>query len=94
VPLDWQSSQGGFVAENHVIALVAKQDTGWSPKLIANLMNSEVVNRLYRAISGATNVAVSEIIQLPLPDPEKLRAMLSVEVDINKAIRRAYGLSD
>lgn len=94
VPSEWQRSAGGFVAENHVIALIAKQGSPWSPKLIANLMNSEVVNRLYRAISGATNVAVSEISQLPLPNPEVLAAILSVEVDMNKAIRRAYGLSD
>lgn len=94
VPAGWQKSEGGFVAENHVITLIAKQDSLWSPKLIASLMNSVVVNRLYRAISGATNVAVSEIVQMPLPDPEKLRIAMVNEVDTDKAIRKAYGLSD
>ena len=94
VPDKWQRREGGFVAENHVITLIAKQDSQWSPKQIASLMNSVVVNRLYRAISGATNVAVSEMAQLPLPDPVALRAALATEIDIEKAIRKAYGLSD
>jgi len=94
VPDKWQRHEGGFVAENHVITLIAKQDSQWSPKQIASLMNSVVVNRLYRAISGATNVAVSEMAQLPLPDPVALRAALATEIDIEKAIRKAYGLSD
>lgn len=94
VPLEWQRQEGGFVAENHVIVLVAKQDSPWSPKQIAELMNSDVVNRLYRAISGATNVAVSEMTQLPLPDPALLHAALATEPDIEKAIRKSYGLSD
>ena len=94
VPEEWQKREGGFVAENHVITLIAKQDSQWSPKQIASLMNSMVVNRLYRAISGATNVAVSEMAQLPLPDPVALRAVLATETDIEKASRKAYGLSD
>ncbi len=94
VPQNWQAREGGFVAENHVIALIADQDSKWCPKLIASLVNSDIVNRLYRAISGATNVAVSEINYLPLPDPEKLKVALSQEVEINKAIRMAFGLND
>lgn len=94
VPDKWQRREGGFVAENHVITLIAKQDSQWSPKQIASLMNSVVVNRLYRAISGATNVAVSEMAQLPLPDPLALKAALATEVEFEKAIRKAYGLSD
>jgi len=94
VPDEWQHREGGFVAENHVITLISKRDSQWSPKQIASLMNSVVVNRLYRAISGATNVAVSEIAQLPLPDPVALRAALATEIDIEKAIRKAYGLDD
>jgi len=94
VPDEWQQREGGFVAENHVITLIAKRDSQWSPRQIAFLMNSVVVNRLYRAISGATNVAVSEMAQLPLPDPAALKVALGTEVDIERAIRKAYGLSD
>jgi adenine-specific DNA-methyltransferase len=92
VPRTWQAIEGGFVAENHVLALIANQDSVWSPELIASLVNSEVVNRLYRAISGATNVAVSEINQMPLPDPEKLMTAILNKVDIEKAVRMAFGL--
>ena len=92
VPRDWQAQEGGFVAENHVISLIARQESGWSPELIASLVNSEVVNRLYRAISGATNVAVSEINLLPLPDPEKLKMAISQKMEIDRAVRMAFGL--
>lgn len=92
VPKEWQAKEGGFVAENHVIALVAKDDSTWSPQVMADLVNSDLVNRLYRAISGATNVAVGEINELPLPNPADLKAAIAQNVEINAAIRIALGL--
>ena len=92
VPNEWQAKEGGFVAENHVIALVAKDNSTWSPQVIADLVNSDLVNRLFRAISGATNVAVGEINELPLPDPADLKAAMAQTAEINAAIRLALGL--
>jgi adenine-specific DNA-methyltransferase len=92
VPSKWQATEGGFVAENHVIALVATDMSTWSPQIMADLVNSEVINRLYRAISGATNVAVGEINELPLPDPAALKSALKKNSDINIAVRIAFGL--
>lgn len=91
IPNEWQTKEGGFVAENHVIVLVAKDSNAWSPQIIADLVNSDVVNRLYRAISGATNVAVGEINELPLPDPSDLKAAMEQNSDINIAIHIMLG---
>lgn len=94
VPVAWQQEHGGYVAENHVIVLQTVVDNPWPPDLMARILNSSVINRLYRSISGAANVSVSELIELPLPSPSKLRPALEHSQDINKAIREAFGLND
>lgn len=92
VPVAWQQEHGGFVAENHVIVLQTVAGNPWPPELMAMILNSPVINRLYRSISGAANVAVSELIELPLPSTSKLRKALEHNEDINKAISQAFGL--
>ncbi|MHB1098563.1 MAG: Eco57I restriction-modification methylase domain-containing protein [Burkholderiales bacterium] len=94
VPAAWQQEHGGFVAENHVIVLQTVAGNPWPPELMARILNSSVINRLYRSISGAANVAVSELIELPFPSTSKLRKALEHSEDINKAIREAFSLSD
>lgn len=94
VPVAWQQEHGGFVAENHVIVLQTFAGNPWSPELLARILNSSVINRLYRSISGAANVAVSELNELPLPSTSKLWEALEHNKDINKAIREAFGLSE
>lgn len=93
VPLEWLKAHGGFVAENHVISLIANDDCAVSPEILSALLNSSVINRLFKAISGATNVAVSELKELPLPDPHKLRKALVHNANINTAVREAFGIS-
>lgn len=93
VPIKWQQEHGGFVAENHVIVLQTFAGNSWSPELMARILNSSVINRLYRSISGAANVAVSELVELPLPSTSKLRKALERNDDINQAIRKAFGLT-
>jgi adenine-specific DNA-methyltransferase len=94
VPAKWQKQQGGFVAENHVIVMQTHKDNHWTPDMMASILNSPLINRLYRSISGAANVAVSELNELPLPDPAKLSQALGHNKDINIAIRVAFGLCD
>lgn len=92
VPAAWLKVNGGFVAENHVISLIANDDCAVSPEVLAALLNSTVINRLFKAISGATNVAVYELIELQLPDPNDLLNALVHNTDINAAVRVAFGL--
>lgn len=94
VPANWQKKHGGFVAENHVIVLQTDKGNPWTPELMAALLNSPLINRLYRSISGAANVAVSELNELSFPDPSKLSKALEHNVDINQAVRKAFGLSE
>lgn len=93
VPVAWQKEHGGFVAENHVIVLQTFDGNPWPPELMARILNSSVINRLYRSISGAANVAVSELIELPLPSTSKLQEALKKNEDMNQAIRQAFGLN-
>ena len=93
VPSDWQTSLGGFVAENHVIVLQSTPNKTWPPELMAKILNSVVLNRLYRSISGATNVSVSELRDLPFPDPSRLILALSMTQDIEVALKLAFGLN-
>ncbi|ABM39974.1 Eco57I restriction-modification methylase domain-containing protein [Polaromonas naphthalenivorans] len=93
VPRCWQTAHGGFVAENHVVVLQTQPGNRWTPALMAKVLNSAGINRLYRSISGASNVATSELLALPLPPPRELDEALSRTEDIDEAIRIAFGLA-
>lgn len=93
VPVPWQQEHEGFVAENHVIVMQTQPCNSWSPELMAKLLNSSSINRLYRSISGASNVAISELMELPLPAPSKLEEALAMTEDLDVAVRIAFGLA-
>lgn len=90
VPKSWLEQYGGFVSENHVIALEKTDDSPWNPGELALLLNSATVDRVFRAISGASNVALFELNELPLPDPAVLRAQLTDTDDLEQAVLQAY----
>ena len=74
---------GGFVGENHTVIL---EKIVTKPVLTANkmakLLNGYMADRYFRSISGATNVSVFELKQLPLPDP----GLLKHHLDNNKSM--------
>jgi len=77
VPSTLLKRYGGFIGENHTVIL--EQESGralLSPGELVELFRSTPVDRYFRCISGATNVSVFELSQLPLPDPAWLRAKL------------------
>jgi adenine-specific DNA-methyltransferase len=86
---------GGVVGENHVIFIEKVKDDMAIPinKLIA-ILSSKPVDRLFRTISGAVNVSISEINQLPLPNPNAIAIAITNAIedsnDINAAILEAY----
>lgn len=93
VPIELQAEFGGVVGENHVCFLEqANDDRGISPELLAQILRTETVDRLFRCISGATNVSAYELQHLPLPDPQKLLAAMAQGLDIEAAVRQAYDL--
>lgn len=79
-----------YVCENHVIALLKEKQSEWQPHEIAALLRTSSVDRLYRAISGSSNVGTYELGQLPLPCPSRLRAELSKGLDMESAMRGAF----
>lgn len=93
VPAELFTEFGGVVGENHVCFLEqADGDCEISPELLAQILRTTTVDRLFRCISGATNVSAYELQHLPLPDPKKLLAAMARGLDIEAAVRQAYGL--
>ncbi|WP_236747549.1 MULTISPECIES: HsdM family class I SAM-dependent methyltransferase [Achromobacter] len=84
---------GGFIGENHVVIIEAVSDKpALPPTKLAKLLSAHVVDRYFRCISGATNVSVFELNQLPLPDPQALRAALIDGASMDDAVRLTFGL--
>jgi hypothetical protein len=57
-----------------------------SPSQLAELLACPQIDRLFRCISGATNVSVFELNQLPLPDPSALKRRLSAGLSVAQAL--------
>lgn len=92
VPRAMQNEHGGVIGENHVNFLVAKNGSAVPPELVARILASEPVDRLFRCRSGATNVSVYELTQLPLPDPDVVRTELAAGADIDAAVCAGFGI--
>lgn len=90
LPEEFLKTHKGFVCENHVVALEQLPGSLWSPEEIAQLLKTSMVDRLFRTISGTSNVGVYELGQLPLPAPTALRAALSSGFAMEDAIGRAF----
>lgn len=94
VPESFFRSYGGFVGENHTIILIPKvARPRISPRQLAALLGCNEIDRLYRCISGAANVSVFELGQLPLPDPNDLKRALQRGVSVELAVKQLMGLS-
>lgn len=77
---------GGYVGENHVVILEQiKPEVGIPPLQLLRLLETRLMDRYFRCISGSSNVSVFELEQLPLPDPSKLRLLLGRGVPIERA---------
>lgn len=87
------SAYGGVVAENHV-CLIERETPSSSvtPELLSDILRTETLDRLFRCISGATNVSAYELMQLPLPDPKKVRTALTDGYTMEQAVRIGFGL--
>ena len=81
---------GGYVCENHVIALLQAPDSQWSTEELAAVLQTKLIDRLFRAISGSSNVGAYELGELPLPCPLTLRNQLAKGQDMESAIRKAF----
>jgi adenine-specific DNA-methyltransferase len=91
VPADILQRHGGFVCENHVLALESSTKTPKvPPHLLVSLLGSRPVDRYFRSISGATNVSIFELQQLPLPEPARLMGLIKQGIPMDEAVLQAY----
>ena len=90
VPDKFLLEQGGFICENHVIVLETGKNNPWTPQLLAELLNSKCVDQVFRSISGSSNVSISELNELPLPDPKRLLARISKSNNMEISVQSAY----
>lgn len=85
---------GGVVIENHVNVLTCgKADSLLTPTLLAALLDSDPLDRVYRCLTGSVAVSAYELAALPLPAPEVIAAWTVLDQQtLAKEIRRVYGL--
>ena len=86
----WLKRNQAYVCENHVIVLEPSKQPAVSVELMAALLNTKTVDRVFRTISNATNVAVSELSALLLPSPAAWVAATEKMTDVEAAARIAY----
>jgi hypothetical protein len=95
----------GVVVENHVnIIHPVTEEPKVSLEVLMLLLNSQVVDRIFRCLSGSVAVSATELHALPLPPIEKLEELEAL-LDRNhsstelkefaeKIITKAYGLEE
>jgi adenine-specific DNA-methyltransferase len=98
LPQSFIDSHDGVVVENHLNMVRAVGTVKVTSATVAAVLNSDVVDQVFRCISGSVAVSAFELEALPLPSS---KAMASVERlvakgaprnDIEKALRKHYGL--
>ena len=93
LPHHFFENYGGFVGENHLVILEPVTTSPvFTPEELVVLLSSGSVDRIFRCISGATNVSAFELLQLALPDPARLRSLLSQGETMENAVEISYGL--
>ncbi|MDC8010984.1 Eco57I restriction-modification methylase domain-containing protein [Tahibacter soli] len=86
----WHTENKAYVCENHVIVLEPSDQAAVSVELMAALLNTNAIDRVFRTISSATNVALSELNVLLLPAPKAWIAATRETTDFEAAARAAY----
>jgi adenine-specific DNA-methyltransferase len=72
LPAAFVEAHGGVVVENHLNMIVPVGTPKVSATVLAALLNSDVVDQLFRCISGSVAVSAFELEALPLPMVEAL----------------------
>jgi adenine-specific DNA-methyltransferase len=89
LPETFVKKHGAVVIENHLNMIRPTSETPCVPStIIAALLNSAIVDRAFRCISGSVAVSAYELENLPLPSPTELKALLGGKSS-NEAVERA-----
>lgn len=98
LPQAFIDTHGGVVVENHLNMVRALGIPKVAPAAVAAVLNSEVVDQVFRCISGSVAVSAFELESIPLPSAsamvsiERLIAKRAPRATIEKALRGLYGL--
>jgi len=100
LPEDLLSLSQGVVIENHlnIVQCLDHSDGAISPDTIAALLNSEVVDRAFRCISGSVAVSAYELNSVPVPclaDMRRIELLVrngASKVLVDKEISSCYGV--
>lgn len=90
-------AHGGVVVENHLNMVRTIGVAKVSPAAVAAVLNSDIVDQVFRCISGSVAVSAFELESIPLPPAsamaaiEKLVAKGASRAAIEKSLRALYG---
>ena len=73
LPSEFVEAHGGVVVENHLNMVRAQGKPKAPASVIAALLNSRVVDEVFRCMNGSVAVSAFELEALPLPDPANLK---------------------
>jgi len=91
-------THGGVVVENHLNMVRTIGAAKVSPAAVAAVLNSDIVDQIFRCISGSVAVSAFELESIPLPPAssmtaiEKLVAKGAPRAAIEKSLRALYGV--
>lgn len=88
LPEEFIRTHGGVVIENHLNMVRPIQPVPRvSPRVVAALLNSSIVDAAFRCINGSVAVSASELEALPLPDLDAIACLERVlHTDISREI--------
>lgn len=78
LPAEFIEEHGGVVVENHLNMVRANGKPKVPEVVVAAILNSKVVDELFRCISGSVAVSAFELEALPLPSIQKLGTLLEL----------------
>ncbi len=91
ISAEFLETNRGVVGENHVIFLEKTSENALvSVEELVAILSSEPIDRLFRSISGAVNVSISELGQLPLPNPNILAMLIRKGREIDGAVLESF----
>ncbi len=75
LPAAFIAEHGGVVVENHLNMVRPSAKPAVSPATLAAVLNSAVVDQLFRCINGSVAVSAFEMEALPLPPPAAMKTV-------------------
>ena len=98
LPVSFIVAHGAVVVENHLNMIKPLAGTPKvTPATLAALLNSDLVDQVFRCINGSVAVSAYELEALPLPSPENLEEFEQLvrrhasRERLEQAVERLYG---